>query len=210
MNQVVCTNQMIDSHKIAGAHPNKPFIVGIGGTVRTASSSEQAMRNALDVAKDLGAETAIITAAGLNLPMYDPYEPELTDDARHMIELVRKADGVFISSPGYHGGISGLLKNALDYLQVTANDPLPYLHNRAVGCIVTAAGWQAGVTTLTSLRSTVHALRGWPTPLGVMINSTLKPFGPDGSISDPKVADSLTNLSRQVVNFANANFRLCH
>jgi NAD(P)H-dependent FMN reductase len=27
--------------------------------------------------------------------------------------------------PGYHGGTSGLLKNALDYLQELAVDPVP-------------------------------------------------------------------------------------
>ena len=35
-----------------------------------------------------------------------------------------------------------------------------------------ASGWQAATTTLVAFRSIVHALRGWPTPLGVCINTT--------------------------------------
>lgn len=76
------------------------------------------------------------------------------------------------------------------------------MDGKAVGCIVTTLGWQAGVTTLTSLRSTVHALRGWPTPLGVVVNSSAKPFGPDGEALDPKVAGQLAGLGGQVASFA--------
>ncbi|WP_313885753.1 NADPH-dependent FMN reductase [Fodinicola feengrottensis] len=107
-----------------------------------------------------------------------------------------------MSSPGYHGGISGLLKNALDYLEVLAAEPRPYLHGKAVGCIVAAAGWQAGATSLMSLRSTVHALRGWPTALGAVVNSSAKPF-------DPKTRDQLSTVGRQVLDFARARVELC-
>ena len=80
---------------------------------------------------------------------------------------------MIIASPAFHGGPSGLIKNALDHIEELRTDERPYLDGRAVGCIVCAAGWQATTTTLASLRSTVHALRGWPTPLGVTINTTV-------------------------------------
>lgn len=177
-------------------------VVGIGGTLRAGSSSEQALRHALAGAAAAGVRTEIITARELDFPMYDPDGRALDAAARRFVETVRLADGLIIATPGYHGGISGLLKNALDHLQELAGDPAPYLHDRAVGCIVTASGWQAGVTTLTSLRSTVHALRGWPTPLGVVINSSTRPFGPAGELLDPKVGDQLATLGRQVAEFA--------
>ncbi|MGC1304405.1 MAG: FMN reductase, partial [Caulobacteraceae bacterium] len=83
-------------------------------------------------------------------------------------------------------------------------DPQPYLHHKAVGCIVSAAGWQAGATTLSSLRSTVHALRGWPTPLGVLVNSANRPFGPDGEALDHKLGEQLAILGTEVTAFARA------
>jgi FMN reductase len=98
-----------------------------------------------------------------------------------------------ISTPGYHGGISGLIKNALDYVEELRDDDRPYFDGRAVGCIVCADGWQTTTTTLVSLRSVVHALRGWPTPLGVAINSA----DTDG---DP--SEQLELIGRQVVEFA--------
>ena len=169
-------------------------ILGIGGALRAGSTSEQVLRYAIDVAAELGAETEVIAATELDLPMYSPggRQPER---ALRLLDAVRRADGLIVSSPGYHGGISGLLKNALDYLEELAADPRPYLHGKAVGCIVASAGWQAGATSLTSLRSTVHALRGWPTPLGAVVNSSTKPF-------EPKTWDQLGTVGRQVVEFA--------
>ena len=52
-------------------------------------------------------------------------------------------------SPGYHGAVSGLVKNALDYVEDLRDEPRPYLDGRAVGCVAIALGWQAAVTTLT-------------------------------------------------------------
>jgi FMN reductase len=34
-----------------------------------------------------------------------------------LVEAVRGADGIIIAAPGYHGTVSGLVKNALDYLE---------------------------------------------------------------------------------------------
>lgn len=179
-------------------------VLGIGGTLRPGSSSEQALRIALSAAAQRGADTEILTARDLHFPMYDPGDGPLDPAAKRFIDAVRRADGLIIATPGYHGGTSGLLKNALDYLQELAADPAPYLDGKAVGCLVTASGWQAGGTTLTSLRATVHSLRGWPTPLGVVINSSDRPFGPDGTPADAKIAGQLTTLGEQVFWFARA------
>jgi FMN reductase len=179
-----------------------PLIVGLGGTTRPGSSTEQALRCALDAARAHGAETALIAGPELVLPMFAPESPARTPEAGRLIELLRRSDGVLLASPGYHGSISGLLKNALDYTEDMRGDARSYFDGRAVGCIVSAAGWQAVGSTLAAMRSIVHALRGWPTPLGVGINSTTKCFAPDGSCLDEAVAGQLRMMAGQVVEFA--------
>ena len=98
--------------------------------------------------------------------------------AAALVDAVRHADAVLIATPGYHGGMSGLVKNALDHLEALRVDERPYLDGRAGGVIVSAAGWQAAGTALVSVRATIHALRGWPTPFGVTVNSAEQ--RPDG------------------------------
>ena len=57
------------------------------------------------------------------------------ESAHRLIELLREADGVVLVSPGYHGSLSGLVKNALDYVQDLSGDQPPFLDGRAVGCV---------------------------------------------------------------------------
>jgi FMN reductase len=127
---------------------------------------------------------------------------ERTDKAATLIAALRRADGIIIASPGYHGTVSGLIKNALDYVEDMAKDERVYFEGRAVGLIAVAAGWQATGSTLATLRSITHALRGWPTPMAVAINSAQPVFAEDGSLNDAAVANQLGVLAGQVVEFA--------
>jgi len=192
---------LLDARREA-THDLRPFIVGLGGTLSEASSSERALRLALDAAAAQGARTQLFGAQALDLPMYTVDRSQRTPAAIELVDALARADGVVIATPGYHGGISGLVKNALDYIEDLRDDVRPYLDGRAVGLIVCAYGWQATTTTLTSLRSTVHALRGWPTPLGVTINSAQTSFDATGRPADERCAEQLASLSGQVLKFA--------
>ena len=70
-----------------------------------------------------------------------------------------------------------------------------------MGCIVVAAGWQACGTTLVSLRSIIHSLRGWPTPFGAALNTATIFLTNPGRVSKSAAAQ-LGILGRQVVEFA--------
>lgn len=180
----------------------RPVIVGIGGTTRPGSSSEKALRYALSVAESLGGQTQLFAGATLDLPMYVPESPARTELAARLISALRHAHGIIISSPGYHGSISGLLKNVLDYAEDMRDDPLPYFDGRAVGLIASANGWQATGSTLAALRSIVHALRGWPTPMGVAINTNGLAFDDSGCPAQEAIANQLKILASQVVDFS--------
>lgn len=167
--------------------------------MRPDSLSEQLLRSALGVAHDAGADTVLLPAGELDLPMYEPDSVARTPAARHLVAELRRADGVILCSPGYHGGMSGMLKNALDYAEDLRDADRPYLEGRAVACIAVASGWQATTTTLVAMRSLVHALRGWPTPLGVAVNSTAMTAD---SIATGQVGRQLRVAAEQVVWFA--------
>jgi len=182
---------------------DRPFIVGIGGTTRPGSSTESALRAALQYAEALGAETQLFGGEALStLDVYSPEQRERSPAQRAIVDAVRRADAVILASPGYHGGVSGLVKNAIDLLEDLRADERVYLDGMPVGCIVTAAGWQGCNTTLGALRSIVHALRGWPTPLGVAVNTELSPAASGGGFADPHVNGQLALVGRQVVEFA--------
>jgi FMN reductase len=180
----------------------RPLIVGLGGSPRAGSSTELALRYAMKAAEGRGALTALVAGPELVLPMYAPEQAGREPAATRLVDALRRCDGVIIASPGYHGSVSGLVKNALDYVEELRGDDIPYLDGRAVGCITCAYGWQATGSTLAALRSIVHALRGWPTPIGVAINTSGKVFDSDGNCLDPSIARQLELQAEQVVEFA--------
>jgi FMN reductase len=183
-------------------HAHAPLIVGIGGTMRSGSGTERVLRAALAATERRGARTLLLAGPALDLPMYSPQSGERTGAARALVDWIGRADGVIVASPAYHGGVSGLLKNALDHIEDLRDAKRPYLDGRAVGCIACAGGWQAAVATLTGLRSIAHALRGWPTPLGVALNTSEPVFGPDGALVDAAALGQLETLADQVISFA--------
>lgn len=174
----------------------------MGGTPRQESTTDRALLTALEAARRAGADTAFFGGSFLaSLPLYLPGRVEPTSHERELVEAVRAADGLIVASPGYHGGVSGLVKNALDLLEDLREDSRPYLDGRPVGCIVTAFGWQGCVTTLTALRSIVHALRGWPTPLGATLNTSEVIFDAAGSCIEERSWTQLSMVGRQVAEF---------
>jgi FMN reductase len=183
---------------------SRPLVVGIGGTIGGPSSTERALRIALDAACEQGFRTRMFGGADMaKLPLYDPKAPERTPEEREFVTTVRAASALIIASPGYHGSISGVVKNALDLLEETARDAdRPYLADMPVGLIATAYGWQATGSTIAALRSIVHALRGWPTPFAAAINSQLTKFDDDGGANDPAVVEQLRMVGKQVARFA--------
>ena len=180
----------------------RPYILGLGGTIRAGSSTQRALSTALEAAGQKGADTLLLCGSDLDLPAYAPGAEVLAQGARRILAEIRRADGIILGTPGYHGGISGLVKNALDYIEELKSDPRPYLEGRAVGCIVTAAGSQGATATLIALRSVVHALRGWPTPLGAAIVTANPVFDAAGNCLSPRIETQLKVIAHQVFDFA--------
>ena len=158
---------------------SSPYIVAVGGTLRPGSSTEKAMQHVLKAVERAGARTRLISGPALQLPMYQPENPDRSEAARDLVAQLALADGIILGSPGYHGSISGLIKNALDYAE-----DLP-----------------GAVNTLGALRDIVHALRGWPTPLGAAINSSERVFDEQGECLVPRVAQVLDLIAAEVIGF---------
>lgn len=160
------------------------------------------MQVALEHARTLGCETLAFGAGQLPQTLYVPGRSGGHPEAQGLLAALRRASGVVLATPAYHGGISGLIKNVLDYVEELREDARPYLSERAVGCIVCADGLQAMGTALTSLRSTVHALRGWPTPYGAAVHSASDPFGARGGVPDATALRACQMVAEEVCFFA--------
>jgi FMN reductase len=178
-----------------------PLVVGLGGSTGAGSVTTALLRACLAKIERAGVTTEVFDGSQLGaLPIYEADAAATAAAAAPLLAAVRRADGVVIATPGYHGGMSGLMKNALDHLEALRGDERPYLDGRAAGVIVAAAGWQAAGTALVSVRSAIHALRGWPTPFGVTVNSVEQRPDASGAF-DERVDGALEILASQLVEF---------
>jgi FMN reductase len=179
-------------------------VVGIGGTLRGGSSSLGALRRALRAAEEAGGETELLDLRKLNLPMYEPgrrldaYGPEV----RTLVEAVRAADALILSTAAYHGTLAGVTKNALDFTQFLARDERPYLDGRVVGLISTSGGERAAANTTDAMVHVVHALRGIVAPLMVTIPRAWQRSDGEGYITDENYGRRLDKLGKLVVEMA--------
>jgi len=180
--------------------PEEIKVVGLGGSLAASSSSLAALKIAIEGAVEGGARTELFDLRELELPMYAPGR-EAPDSVRRLCEAVYEADGLLWSSPLYHGTISGVFKNALDWLELLGDRRPAYLTDKVVGLISTAGGTQ-GLQAVNTMEFVVRALRGWSVPLVIPIPQAWRVFDGEGKVSDPKVAEQLRSLGREVTRAA--------
>lgn len=181
-----------------------PYIVGFGGTTRPRSTSERLVAAVLADARAQGARTDLFGGEALAaLPHYAPEQPGRTAEQSAFLDAIRQADGIVIGTPAYHGGMSALVKNAIDLIADLQGDARVFLDGRPVGIVVAAGGWQGAGATLSAVRDIVHALRGWPTPVGVAATSSAV-FDSDGQLIDPSLVKAVASQARQLTAFVRA------
>jgi FMN reductase len=174
----------------------------LGGSLRAGSVSAQVLRACAELTARHGARTSVLTAAQLVLPPYLPEADERPAAARRLLSVLRDVDGIVIATPTYHGGMSGLLKNALDHVEDLAGADPSYLDGRVVGTV--AVGWSehGAASAVADLRNTIMALRGWATPMAVTVDSSPWSTRNHGIAEDPKLMRRLEIMVGQVVEFA--------
>jgi len=175
-------------------------VVGLGGSLGASSSSLAALKIALEGATEGGASTQLLDLRELKLPIYVPGS-DAPDSVNRLCEAVYEADGLLWSSPLYHGTISGVFKNALDWLELLGDRQPSYLTDKVVGLMSTAGGMQ-GLQAVNTMEFIVRALRGWAAPLVIPIPQAWRVFDDEGNVCDQEIAEQLRSLGREVARAA--------
>jgi len=138
----------------------------------------------------------------LDLPLYDEDQVRYTA-ANHaaiarLQEAAAAADAFIFASPEYHGGPSGVLKNALDHLTGS------HFKGKAAGIVTVAGGRVSPVTTAHVLRLVLRQLHAYVAPQQVAIPAAEKLFGAAGNPTDGELNERLHELGAEVVRLARA------
>ena len=90
-------------------------ILGIAGSMRQDSYSTQVLKMVLEKSKKYKTDTQILELRQVNLPIYDPSASNESNNIERVSNALKWADSIILSSPDYHGSMSGAMKNFLDY-----------------------------------------------------------------------------------------------
>lgn len=124
-----------------------PTLLGIPGALRARSTNRFLVRAAAEsFAPDDFVE------ADLNLPLYDGDLEEgagIPPAVQALADQIATADAVVISTPEYNKALSGVLKNALDWVSRTKGSPW---RDKPVAILSAAAGRAGGERAQFSLR----------------------------------------------------------
>jgi len=168
-------------------------IVGIAGSLRSDSYSQQALSVAAERVRSLGAEVETLDLRSLHLPFCnggDAY-PDYPDVAR-LQQAVRRADGIILVTPEYHGSVSGVLKNALDLMGFEE------FTNKVTG-LISVLGGQSNNNALNDLRTIMRWVHAWTIPEQVAIGQAWKAFDHDGNLVDDGLSKRLDGFAQSLV-----------
>lgn len=168
-------------------------IVGIGGSLRADSYSQQALKIAVQRVEALGAEVEILDLRTLNLPFCNGGE-DYSDypDVAKLSETVKAADRLLLATPEYHGSVSGVLKNALDLMSSEE------LSGKVVG-LISVLGGQPNSNALNDLRVILRWVHSWVIPEQIAIGQAWKAFSPDGKLLDEKLSQRFDSFAQSLV-----------
>jgi len=98
-------------------------VLGVSGSPRKGKNTRSLLQAALDAAQEAGAETELLSLAGLSiLPCTGcntcvrekRCSQDVDDDMPTVKQKLEEADGIILAAPSYFGGVPGVMKNMMD------------------------------------------------------------------------------------------------
>ena len=173
-------------------------VVGICGSIRKGSYTRMALMVALRGAEESGAKSELIDLNDYQLAFCDGNEDEsgYPEGVFRLRKTVRRAQGIILATPEYHGGYSGVLKNALDLMGFEE------FEGKMLGLVGVSGGRLGAFGAMHSLRDVGRALHAWVIPEQATVPQASEIFDEDGKCNDPGTEKRLKEVGRQVVRFA--------
>jgi chromate reductase len=187
------------------ASGRKPKILAFAGSTREGSHNKRLIRVAAEAARAVGAEVTLIDLRDYPLPPYDgdvEANEGLPPAAVALKELFKTHDGFLISTPEYNGGISGMLKNTLDWVSRRGDDDRTLLafSGKFAGLMAASPGAFGAIHGLGQLRHVLTSMGVLVVPQQRGINAAHTAFHDDGRLKDPAQQAAIEAIAQRLVD----------
>ena len=197
---------------LLAVHPSGPYIQGVGhgavgmgneplkvlglaGEYRASSKSGMLVNAALNLAKSQGAEVVFWDLSEQPLPLVGEEGCWTHPNVQAFQALLSECDAFFLSSPEYHGTMSGVMKNTMDWMYDK------HVGGKVFGLMSTLGG-VTNSNTLNHMRIALRWLHGWPVPEQLAVGHVKEAFDEDGHLVDESLKQRLESLVNSVLKAA--------
>src|SRR5439155_5366535 len=161
------------------------------GSTRTGSFNKKLIKIAVKGARDAGADVTLIDLRDYPLPVYDCDLEErdgLPENAKNLKALFLANDGLLISAPEYNSGITGVLKNTIDWVSRTEGDEkdLACFVGKVASLMSASPGPLGGLRGLVQVRSILGNIHVLVLPGQVTVAKAHEAFNDDGTLKDAR------------------------
>lgn len=170
------------------------------GSVRMGRQTHKAAYYLKEKLNNRNIETDLIDLAEDQLPVLRERvgrHPEPPENAEEISERLHKADALLMVTPEYHGSISGVLKNAIDYFWSE-------FQKKPIGVVATSAGGFGGINASTHLQQIILSVGAFPMPLKLLVPQVHKTFDDSYEPQNQKIIESTDNFLNEFLWFADA------
>ena len=184
---------------------SQPKILAFAGSTRNGSHNKKLLHVAAQAAVDAGAQVTEIDLADYVMPLFDGdnfTSDGFPESAQAFKSLVASNDGFLMSSPEYNHGISGVLKNAIDWASRKAEGeaPMAAFKGKAAGIMTAAPGIYGGVRALGQLRLILTGVKLLVLPEQMALSGAAKAFEEDGTLKDPELEATAAGIGAALTN----------
>ncbi|MES2570014.1 MAG: NAD(P)H-dependent oxidoreductase [Verrucomicrobiota bacterium] len=182
---------------------NRPRILAFAGSTRSDSFNKRLVKIAAEGARAAGAEVTGIDLRDFPLPLFDQDLEEaegMPENGRKLKALFREHDGLLIASPEYNSSISGVLKNAIDWVSRVEEENEPSLvafRGKAAAICSASPGGLGGLRGLVHLRSILGNIGVLVLPDQVSISTAHEAFEGD-ALKDPRKQGQAAALGKSL------------
>jgi chromate reductase, NAD(P)H dehydrogenase (quinone) len=182
----------------------RPKILAFAGSTREGSYNKRLIRVAAEAARAAGAEVTLIDLCDYPMPPYDgDLEAQGMPAAVVALKQLFKAhDGLLISAPEYNGGMSGMLKNVIDWVSRRGEDDhtLAAFTGKFAGLMSASPGRLGGVRGLGQLRHVLTTMGVLVVPQQRGIDAAHMAFAEDGRLKDPAHQTAIEAIAARLVD----------
>jgi NAD(P)H-dependent FMN reductase len=180
-----------------------PKILAFAGSTRAESHNKKLVKIAAAGAQAAGAEVTYLDLRDIPMPLFDEdleTQEGIHPNARKLKELMLTHQGLLIASPEYNSSISGVLKNAIDW--VSRPEPgealLACFVDKVAAIMSASPGSLGGLRGLVHVRSILENIKVIVLPDQIAVPKAYDAFNSDGTLKDTKQQAAVEKLGSNV------------